>query len=244
MTRCCVFGLILLTAIGCKREEAPPSRPAATPSEPVAAPVPAEPSPEPSIGEPDSPPAAAESPDEVEPVDPAPSPGAGPPARLRDLASELSDAVGNPVDCMRDYRPASATTVEVRINAIVRPTGMIIEPSASGPGLSTNDRRCIEERVGAVVLEPLDGEASQPVATSIALRYEPAAALEAYDVAPPPAPAKNVVQPLPKKEPIAPSGVPIKGPAADPIEGPEGVPIDGPKAVPIEGPEGVPIGSE
>ena len=169
MTRCCVFGLILLTAIGCKRDEAPPSEPVSAPSEPEAAATAAPPGSEPTLAETDSQPESAEASTKADPIDPASIPRAEPPPRPRDLAMELSNAVGSPVECMRDYRPASATTVQVRISAVVRPTGMIIEPSASGPGLSPNDRRCIEERVGAVILEPLGGEASQPVATSIAL---------------------------------------------------------------------------
>lgn len=163
--------------------------------------------------------------------------------QTRDLGAELQRAVGNIADCIRDYRPAAATTIRVRVSAVVRPTGMLIEASASGSGLSMNDARCIEARVGAVLLEPLAGEASRPVTTTIAVLYEPAV-VEEYGVAPPPPPPKGVVQALPKKKPIAPSGQPIEGPAADPIEGPEGVPIDGPDAVPIEGPRGIPIGSE
>jgi hypothetical protein len=144
---------------------------------------------------------------------------------------------------MRDYQPAFAKTIRVQINAVVRPTGMIIEPQASAGGLSANDRRCIEERVGAVTLKPLDGQSSEPVSTYVEIQYVPPK-VEAYDVAPPPPPPKNVVQPLPKKKPIDPSGVPIKGPAADPIEGPDAVPIEGPKGVPIHGPKPVPIEGE
>jgi len=131
-------------------------------------------------------------------------------------------------------------TIRVDISAVVRPTGMIIEPSASGRGLSINDRQCIERRVGAVTLEPLAGQSSKPVFTYVDIQYQPPA-VETYDVAPPPPQPDDVVQPLPKKKPIAPSGVPIEGPAADPIEGPSGEPIEGPKGVPIEGPKPVPI---
>jgi hypothetical protein len=146
---------------------------------------------------------------EVEPMEPA-----------RDLAAELRAAVGSPRDCLRDYRPSSAATIRVNISAVVRPTGMIIEPSATGRGLSMNDRRCIEQRVD--------------------IQYQPRE-VEEDDVGGPPPELENVVQPLPKKKPIAPSGVPIDGPPADPIEGPSGVPIEGPKGVPIEGPKPQPI---
>jgi hypothetical protein len=131
----------------------------------------------------------------------------------------------------------------VRIRCVVRPTGLIIEPSASGTGLSRNDQRCIEERVGAVVLRPLGGSESRSVSTDLEIQYTPPA-VEGYDVAPPPPPPENVVPSLPKKDPIAPSGEPIEGPAPKPIEGPSGEPIEGPAPVPIEGPAPVPIESE
>jgi hypothetical protein len=158
----------------------------------------------------------------------------------RDLAAELRAAVGSPADCVRDYRPSSATLIRINISAVVRPTGMIIEPTATGRGLSMNDRRCIEQRVGEVALSPLSGKASEPVSTYVDIPYEPPK-VEEDDVGTPPPQREGVVQPLPKKKPIAPSGVPIEGPAADPIEGPSGVPIEGPKGVPIEGPKPQPI---
>lgn len=170
----------------------------------------------------------------VEPREPAPA---------RDLAAELRDAIGSPVDCVKDYRPSTAKTIRVNIGGVVRATGVIIEPSASGTGLSQNDRRCIEERVGALVLAPLAGSTSIPVSTYVDVELTPPTVKE-YDVAPPPPPAKDVVPSLPKKEPIAPSGQAIEGPAPEPIEGPDGVPIDGPRAVPIQGPRPVPIGSQ
>jgi len=158
----------------------------------------------------------------------------------RDLAAELSAAVGSPAECMRDYKPASAKTIRVGISAIVRPTGMVIEPSASGGGLSANDLRCVEQRVGDVILSPLGGTASERVSSFVTIEYEPPE-VEEYDVGAPTPKLDNVVQPLPKKEPIAPSGKPIEGPAADPIDGPSGIPIAGPQGVPIEGPKPKPI---
>ncbi len=168
---------------------------------------------------------------------------AAPVASVRDLGAELRAAVGSPADCIRDFQPSSPTTIHIQIRAVVRPTGMVIEPSANGTGLSRNDQRCIEERVGAVVLDPLAGQASETVSTQVEVTLTPPS-VESDEVAPPPPPAEGVVLPLPKKEPIEPGGQPIEGPAPDPIEGPDGVPIDGPKAVPIEGPAAVPIGSE
>jgi hypothetical protein len=158
----------------------------------------------------------------------------------RDLAADLRAALGSPADCLRDYRPASATTIRVEISALVRPDGMLIEPRASGGGLSTNDLRCVEQRVGDVTLLPLDGEASERVSTFVNIEYEPPP-VEEYDVGAPPPKLEDVVQPLPKKKPIPPSGKPIEGPSGDRIDGPSGVPIEGPKGVPIEGPEPKPI---
>ena len=174
-----------------------------------------------------------------------PAEAATPVVSARDLGAELRTAVGSPADCIRDFQPISPRTIRVEIRAVVRPTGMVIEPSADGTGLSRNDRRCIEERVGAIVLDPLAGQASQTVSTAVEVTLTPPTpSVQSDEVAPPPQPAEGVVLPLPKKEPIEPSGQPIEGPAPDPIEGPDGVPIDGPKAVPIEGPAAVPNGTE
>ncbi len=131
-------------------------------------------------------------------------------------------------------------TIEVDVQAVIRPSGLVIEPSATGRGLSANDQRCIEQRVGQVVLTPLPSGLSQNVAFRIAIPYEPEA-VEEYDVGGPAPKLKDVVEPLPKKAPIAPSGVPIEGPSGDRIDGPSGVPIEGPQGVPIEGPRPVPI---
>jgi hypothetical protein len=117
---------------------------------------------------------------------------------------------------------------------------MIIEPSASGSGLSANDRRCVEERVGGVTLPPLGRDVSEPVSTYVDIHYQPPV-VEESDVGTPDPKLEDVVKSLPKKEPIAPSGVPIEGGEADPIEGPSGVPIEGPEGVPIEGPKPQPI---
>ena len=237
-----VIGAALLMALGCSRPELPP---AAESEEPVGAPVETDDS----LGRTDEqverlPTQAQEEAQASSRAEPAKPTEAKPPrAPQRDLAADLREAVGTPADCLQDYRPASVTTIRVEVSAVVRPSGLVIEPSASGPGLSVNDRRCIEERLGAVILEPLTGDASQAVSTYLAIRYEPPSAKE-YDVAPPPPPPDDVVQPLPKKEPIAPSGKPIEGPAPDAVKGPSGVPIEGPRGVPISGPKPVPIESD
>jgi len=158
----------------------------------------------------------------------------------RDFAAELSAAIGSPVDCLRDYRPAGATTIRVNLSAVVRASGMVIEPSASGGGLSGNDLRCVEQQAGDVTLSPLSGAASQRVTTVVNIDYQPPV-VEEYDVGVPTPKLEDVVQPLPKKKPIPPSGKPIEGPAPDRIDGPSGVPIEGPRGVPIEGPKPKPI---
>jgi hypothetical protein len=160
----------------------------------------------------------------------------------RDLADELRAAVGSPTDCLQDYRPSAGTVIPVHITAIVRQSGLIIEPSANGPGLSENDQRCIEQRLGDVVLAPLETEASRRVSTSIEL-VSKGGAVKEDDVALQTPKLNEVVEPLPKKKTIAPSGVPIDkapsdrpdGPKGDRIEGPKGVPIAGPKPKPIDG---------
>ncbi len=222
----CASILFVLSVLGCKGREAPMQ-----PSNPVEA----------------LPPDSAEHAVQAVPPEVTPEPerkaAAAETARTdapRDLGNELRAAVGSPADCLRDYQPSTPKTIRVNISAIVRPTGMIIEPSASGLGLSVNDRRCIEERVGDVTLTPLAGEASVPVSTYVEIRYQPPE-IEEADVGGPAPELKDVVEPLPKKAPIAPSGVPIEGPAADPIEGPRGDPIEGPRGIPVEGPKPKPI---
>ena len=139
MTRlvvCCALGLVVF---GCKSREEPaaPSNVEALPPDTVE--VEAQPPATDTAADPEeavAAEAAAEPTEavEAEPVKPA-----------RDLAAELRAAVGSPADCVRDYRPSSATLVRINISAVVRPTGMIIEPTVTGRGLSMNDRRCIEQ---------------------------------------------------------------------------------------------------
>ncbi len=158
----------------------------------------------------------------------------------RDLGAELKAAVGAPSDCVRDFVASSPTTIRISVTAIVRPTGMVIEPSAHGSGLSAAALRCIKERVGTVVLEPLDETESKTASTVIEINYEPAVIIESDPGVPEPK-LKNVVEPLPKRPEVAPSGKPIQAPTSKPIEG--GTPKDptGPKGVPIKGPKPRPI---
>jgi len=242
MNRYSLAGVLVTIALGCRGGQEPPAPavPIEAPAEEEEAPPKAEPEPAdpaPAFAEPATVDAEREAPAAAEP---AAAPSFAAP---RDLPAELRAAMGSPADCIRDYQPSYATTIRVDLRAVVRPTGMIIEPTATGRGLSRNDTRCVEQRAAAVVLEPLSGDTSEPVSTYVEIPYQPPA-VEEFDVAPPPPPAEGVVQALPKKTPIAPSGKPIEGPAPDPIEGPSGKPIDGPDAVPISGPKPIPIGAE
>jgi len=180
-------------------------------------------------------PAPSEPPVIVEPREQAPQ---------RDLSSELRAAVGIPIDCVRDFEASRPTTIRVSISAVVRPTGMIISPSAYGSGLSEAARKCIEERVGLATLNPLDEPTSQTVSTTIEINYEPPVVVET-EAGPPRPHLKNVVEPLPKKPTLPRTGTPIEITKGDPIEGgketerhpdgPPGTKIVGPKPVPIDG---------
>ena len=160
----------------------------------------------------------------------------------RDLAAELSSAIGVPTDCVRDFTASTPTKIRVTISATVRPTGMIILPSAYGNGLSVADRRCIEERVGNVVLRPIEEPMSQIVSTYVDIDYTPEVILEADPGVPEPK-LRNVVEPLPKRPDIPPSGLPIQKPTPVWISGgfDGGVPIEGPAPKKISGPKPIPI---
>lgn len=233
MSRTLGMGLWILCVASCTAREAPSEEPA-TP-EPVEVLPPEEAGDAPSMDGGDVSDVGAV----VGDVQPADNEGSEPQAP-RDLGSELAAAVGDPVDCLRDYRPSTAKTIPVQISAVVRSTGLVIEPSANGPGLSNNDRQCIADRVGAVTLPALSGGESVPVTATLSLQYRPEV-IEEYDVGGPAPKLKDVVEPLPKKPTIPPSGVPIEGPKGDPIEGPKGDPIEGPKGIPVEGPKPMPI---
>jgi len=160
----------------------------------------------------------------------------------RDLDVELKAALGTPSDCVRDFAAASPTTIRISVGGIVRPTGMIIEPTAYGSRLSAAALGCIRQRVGTVVLKPLDDTVSSKVATVIEIKYEPPVIVESEPGVPEPQ-LRNVKEPLPKRPDIPPSGKPIQGGTDRPIKGgdakdptgPQGVPITGPKPRAIDG---------
>lgn len=157
----------------------------------------------------------------------------------RDLGAELNAALGVPSDCLRDFVASGPTTIRISVNGIVRPTGMIIEPSAYGSGLSAAALSCIRERIGLVVLQPLkDSTVSETAATVIEFNYEPPVVVESDPGVPEPH-LKNVVQPLPKRPEVAPSGTPIQAPTSKAIEGGEKTErsIEGPKPKKISGPK-------
>jgi len=156
----------------------------------------------------------------------------------RDLSAELNAAIGTPTECLRDFSARSPTKLRISVTATVRPTGMIIMPSAYGFGLSSKARECIERRVGTVVLKTLDEPVSQSVSTIVELDYEPPVIVEAGRGVPEPQ-LKNVREPLPKRPEVAPSGVPIHAPPAKLISGgfDGGTPIQKPTSKKITGPK-------
>jgi hypothetical protein len=160
----------------------------------------------------------------------------------RDLGAELKAAVGSPNDCVRDFVASSPTTIRINVTAIVRPTGMVIQPSAYGSGLSAAALNCIKVRVGTIVLKPLDDTVSESVSTVIEINYQPDVIVESEPGVPEPQ-LRNVKEPLPKRPEVAPSGKPIMKPTSKPIQdstgkdpnGPQGVPVTGPKPRAIDG---------
>ena len=155
----------------------------------------------------------------------------------RDLGAELKSALGVPSDCIRDFVAPRPMTIRVSVSGIVRPTGMVIEPSAYGSGLSAAALECIKQRIGIVVLDPLpDGEKSETATTIIEMEYEPPVVIESVAGVPEPH-LKNVKEPLPKRPEVAPSGKPIQEPTSKPIQGGKSVDPSGPQGRPITGPK-------
>jgi len=147
----------------------------------------------------------------------------------RDLAAELKAAVGIPIDCVRDFSASNATTIRISVSAIVRLTGMVIEPSVYGAGLSEAARKCIEDRVGTVVLKPLEDATSKTVSTVIEINYEPPVIVEDGPTMREPH-LEDVVHPLPKQESLPRGqGTPIEKMPYRPISGADTVPIEAQK---------------
>jgi hypothetical protein len=156
----------------------------------------------------------------------------------RDLDAELKAALGIPTDCVRDFVASAPTTIRISVTGIVRPTGMIIEPSAYGSGVSGAALDCVRQRVGMVVLESLDDTVSSTASAVIEIKYEPPIIVESDPGVPEPK-LRNVRAPLPKRPDIPPSGKRIQEPTSKPIEGGEKTerPIEGPEPKKISGPK-------
>ncbi len=160
----------------------------------------------------------------------------------RDLGAELNAAIGIPTSCVRDFVANRPTTIRISVSAIVRPTGMCIEPTANGSGLSAAALNCIRERIGTVVLEPLDDpEKSETVSTVIEIEYEPPVVVESDPTVPEPE-LKNVVHSMPKRPAIpligqGGPGVPIEDPFRGWLEGGNVKHPDGPKMKKVSGPK-------
>jgi hypothetical protein len=156
----------------------------------------------------------------------------------RNLAAELQRAVGIPIDCLTDYESSTPTKLQIPISATVRPTGIVIEPTVGGVGLSPKERACIQERMSFVKLPPLDEPRSQAVSTFVEIDYEPPVVVESD--APPDPDLKNVKESLPKRPEVAPSGKPITGwPTSKWISGgfDGGRPVEGPRPKKVTGPK-------
>lgn len=164
----------------------------------------------------------------------------------RDLGSELKAAVGLPTDCVRDFTSTSATTIRINVSAIVRPTGMCIEPTAYGSGLSPAALKCVEQRVGTVVLKPLeDTTQSKNASAVIEINYEPPVIVEADPGTPVPE-LKNVVESMPKRPHIpligqGGPGIPIEDPFRGWLQGGDVKHVEGPKPKKVSGPKPRPI---
>jgi hypothetical protein len=156
----------------------------------------------------------------------------------RDLGAELRASLGSPNECLRDFVAGSPTTIRISVSGIVRPTGMIIEPTAYGEGVSKSALDCIRERVGLVVLAPLeDTTASKSASTVFEVNYEPPVVVE-VDTGVQAPDLKNVRHPLPKKPDLPRNeGIPIDDPFGGWLEGGSVRKIEGPKPRRIAGPK-------
>jgi hypothetical protein len=139
----------------------------------------------------------------------------------RDLGAELGAALGTPSDCLRDFVAPNPTTLRINVSAIVRPTGVCIEPSAQGAGLSTAALDCIRRRIGTLALRPLeDTSVSKTASAVIEINYEPSVTIENAGGTPEPE-LRNVRDPLPTPESLPLTGTPIQESLGNPPKGGE-----------------------
>lgn len=179
-----------------------------------------------------------ESPEELPTGEPV---GNGAAALVRDLAAELNAAVGVPSECLADLTRATPTTIRVSVSALVRPSGALIQPTASSAGLSRQAEQCVARRVDAVALKPLDGDSSERVSTVIEIPYVPPREVVGTKVGPQDPELRNVREPLPQRREAAPSGRPIQEPTSRPIQEPSSRPIQEPSSRKPRGPKPRPI---
>jgi len=156
----------------------------------------------------------------------------------RNLSDEIKQAVGMPLDCVRDFTATRPTTIRVSVSATVRPTGRVITPRAYGSGLSAAARQCLERRLTLVMLRPLDTTVSETVSTVLEIDYEPPVLVVSEPGTPDPV-LRNAREPLPKRPEVAPSGRPIQEPTSRLISGgfEGGRPIQEPTSRKIRGPK-------
>jgi hypothetical protein len=164
----------------------------------------------------------------------------------RDLGNELKVALGLPTDCVRDFTSSGDTTIRISVSAIVRPTGMCIEPTAYGSGLSSAALKCIEDRVGTLVLRPLEGTTQSKAASAvIEIDYEAPVIVEADPGTPEPE-LKNVLESMPKLPHVrlieeGGPGIRIEDSYRGWLEGGNVKHPDGPKLKKVSGPKPRPI---
>ncbi|MEM9727856.1 MAG: hypothetical protein AAF997_04675 [Myxococcota bacterium] len=156
----------------------------------------------------------------------------GPP---RDLAAELQAGIGSPAACLADYEASVATRVRVPVSATIRPSGVVIQPSAPGVGLSDEAQDCLEERATLVKLPPLEDGVSKTVTAIVEFDYTPPKVVDSDGSIEPT--LKNVRGPLPMRREVAPSGRPIQEPTSRPISGPAARDPNGPTGRPVRGPK-------
>jgi hypothetical protein len=107
----------------------------------------------------------------------------------RDLGAELRAALGSPEGCVRgETMTRLGGRLDVQVTATVGPSGRVSTASVGAPGLSAEERACLERRAGGVVLRgPVEG-APRRVSTTLAATYRATPPPPPRDVPPPPIP--------------------------------------------------------
>ncbi|MGB5812772.1 MAG: hypothetical protein WBG86_19715, partial [Polyangiales bacterium] len=142
---------------------------------------------------------------------------------------------------VQNPQPARTTAVRIDATATIRPSGVVIHPSATGVGLSQAERQCVARRVGAAVLAPLSGDVSQRTTTVFEVELRPPTEPSTYRVGTPDPQLRNVREPLPQRPEVAPSGRTIQEPTSRPIQDPTSRPVQEPNSRKVRGPQPRPI---